>query len=113
MAQLNAGGMNPPRIGITQRHLTAGDNSFARDALDAAWSDWFGEVLPGASFVAIPNFGDARASIRYLESWGINALVLSGGEDIGSSPRRDAVETTLLSTTWRKVSSRVVMIVKK
>lgn len=85
------------RIGITQRHLPETQEVFARDALDTAWSNWFIRYWPAARFLSIPNFSHTEQAIRYFEQWGLNALILSGGEDLGSSPVRDAIEATLLA----------------
>ena len=93
--------MRALRIGITQRQEPGCEKSFARDALDAAWPGWFVSALPDAAYAAIPNFEDTEASLRYLKSWDLNALILSGGEDIGSSPCRDAVERCLLDHATR------------
>jgi len=94
MSELRTDGL---RIGITQRRVPAGVHVLTRDALDAAWSGWFTDHLPAANFLAIPNFARPESALRYVQDWGVNALVLSGGEDIGSSPVRDAVEADLLN----------------
>lgn len=85
------------RIGITQRRTAATANSSARDCLDAAWADWFAVELAQACFVAIPNFTDPECAAAMCEAFGLNAFVLSGGEDLGESPERDAVEECVLS----------------
>ena len=84
------------RIGITQRRVPASAHAMERDALDAAWSGWFTDHWPAANFLTIPNFPRPELALRHVQDWGVNALVLSGGEDIGSSPARDAVESALL-----------------
>ena len=89
------------RIGITQRRIAATSTSFARDALDADWSTWFAARGLAGAFVSIPNFADASHAARYAESWGLNLLLLSGGEDLGLSPERDATEDGLLAYARR------------
>lgn len=84
------------RVGVTQRRMAAQPQAFARDALDAAWSDWFVALAGVAVFLPIPNFADPAQGPRYLQDWGIDMLLLSGGEDHGSSPVRDALEHALL-----------------
>lgn len=94
--------MTPPapgrrwRVGVTQRRVAAQPQAFARDALDAAWSDWFVARAAAAVFLPIPNFADPAQGLRYLQDWGIDMLLLSGGEDPGSSPVRDGLEQALL-----------------
>lgn len=83
------------RWGITQRHLPAAEGAFARDALDAAWPAWL--AARGMAFVPVPNFADAETAAAYCDALGIGALLLSGGEDVGSSAPRDAVEHRLLA----------------
>lgn len=85
------------RIGITQRIVPATATSFERDALDSAWSAWFSHQMPRAAFTAIPNFSQAGLAVEYVQRWSLDALILSGGDDVGSSPVRDAVETALLN----------------
>lgn len=84
------------RIGITQRCIPASAHHSARDALDAAWSDWFSERWPRCRFLAVPNFADPSRAVRHVQEWGIDLLLFSGGEDVGTSPLRDAVEHALL-----------------
>ncbi len=83
-------------IGVTQRHLPASNHQFARDALDTDWYDWFASHWPRCRFIAIPNFTDPSRAVHYAQEWDIDLLILSGGEDVASSPVRDAVEHALL-----------------
>lgn len=84
------------RVGITQRRIEATDTSFARDALDAGWSQWFTTLWPEIPFLAIPNFENPAQALAFIEAWGVNCLILSGGEDVGQSLLRDATESCLL-----------------
>jgi N5-(cytidine 5'-diphosphoramidyl)-L-glutamine hydrolase len=84
------------RMGITQRRIEASDTAPARDALDAAWSDWFAAALPQVHFLPIPNFARSAQALAFVRDWQLDALLLSGGDDVGSSPVRDAVEHALL-----------------
>lgn len=90
------------RVAVTQRRLPGCATSVARDALDAEWSDWFCENAAWAQFVPLPNFSDPDRAFRWMADWGINALLLTGGEDVGSSPVRDALEQTLLQHARRQ-----------
>lgn len=82
------------RIGITQRSTRSPSDGIYRDSLDDTWPRWFGRVLPGASMVRIPNAPDAVVGL--LDHSAIDVLILSGGEDVGSSPLRDDTEWSAL-----------------
>lgn len=84
------------RLGITMRGAQALDYVEPRDALAHDWHDFLAEALPEAQWLPIPNLG-AEAAVRYFQGWGLNALLLTGGEDPGSNPRRDDTELALLT----------------
>ncbi len=87
------------RIGVTMRVLEALGYHETRDALAQNWSEFLKTALPGAAWMPLPNLG--AVSIRsYCEKWGINGLILTGGEDFGVIPLRDETERDLLA--WAK-----------
>lgn len=87
------------RIGVTMRILEAQGYHEPRDALAQNWSGFLNAALPDAAWMPLPNLG--VDSIRsYCEKWGINRLVLTGGEDLGVTPIRDETELDLLA--WAK-----------
>lgn len=96
MAQLRQGAVARWRIAVTQRRLPGSATSGARDALDADWSDWFCANAAWAQFIPLPNFADPGWAFRWMTDWEVNALVLTGGEDVGRSPVRDELELSLL-----------------
>jgi len=72
-----------------------------RDAIAQDWATFLATVLPEASWLLLPNLG--RENIRaYCESWGINRLILTGGDDIGATPLRDETEQELLAWASEK-----------
>lgn len=85
------------RIGITQRRIAEAPGAWARDALDAYWNEWVEIQWPNSRFLAIPNFADPSHAVRHVTDWQVDLLILSGGEDVGASPVRDAVERALLN----------------
>lgn len=97
MAELKPAAPTRWRVAVSQRRLPGSATSSARDALDAEWSDWFGANAERAQFVPLPNFSDPGRALSWLVDWKINGLVLTGGEDVGSSPIRDELELGLLS----------------
>lgn len=88
--------MSDLRVGLTMREVHAEGYEEPRDALARAWSWFLQAALPEAAWLPVPNLGPESAPL-FCNRWGINALILTGGEDIGVSPARDATELAL----WR------------
>jgi putative glutamine amidotransferase len=65
-----------------------------RDALASDWTRFMGAALPDCLWLPIPNLGPAAAA--FFRGWGLDALILTGGDDLGAAPRRDATESALL-----------------
>jgi gamma-glutamyl-gamma-aminobutyrate hydrolase PuuD len=87
--------MNPPlRVGVTMREMRNPGTGELRDALAASWGEFLAWALPEGAWIPLPNRGES--AVQGLETFGLNALILTGGEDIGSSPRRDQTERALL-----------------
>lgn len=83
------------RIGLTMRITSAPNYAEPRDAIAQDWAAFLAAALPEASWLPLPNLG--RERIRaYCESWGVNRLILTGGDDIGATPLRDETEQALL-----------------
>ncbi|CAM3688127.1 gamma-glutamyl-gamma-aminobutyrate hydrolase family protein [Bordetella bronchialis] len=89
------------RIGVTMRVTQAEGYSEPRDALAQAWGRFLNHALPDAAWLPVPNLGEADA-VEYCQRWGINRLILTGGEDVGKSPLRDATEGALIR--WAEVA---------
>jgi putative glutamine amidotransferase len=83
------------RIGVTMREIQADGYDEPRDALARNWGTFLGVVAPEAAWLPIPSLG-AERSVEYFERWGLNALILTGGEDVGVAPARDDTERALL-----------------
>ncbi|WP_275099283.1 gamma-glutamyl-gamma-aminobutyrate hydrolase family protein [Sedimenticola hydrogenitrophicus] len=66
-----------------------------RDGLAQNWSRFLAKALPGAHWMSLPNLGPDNI-VAYCQGWGIDRVILSGGNDIGSVPLRDATELKLL-----------------
>ena len=87
------------RIAITQRVEDFPDRGERRDALDQAWTPWI--TAAGDVPVLVPNRLDDPAG--YAEALGVEALLLTGGNDLAHlpgaqqpAPERDATERALL-----------------
>lgn len=85
-----------PRIGVSMRVVEAAGYHEPRDALAQNWAPFLQAALPQAAWLPVPNLG-AGAARAFCETWGLDRLILTGGEDIGTSPVRDATELDLLN----------------
>ena len=78
------------RIGITLRVTDANRYKETRDALSHDWVDYIYEILPQSLLIPIPN------NLLFIDQWlfglGLDALVLSNGNDIGEYRKRDETE---------------------
>lgn len=84
------------RIGLTMRITSAPGYAEPRDAIAQDWATFLAVALPEAAWLPLPNLGPERIR-AYCESWGVNRLILSGGDDIGTTPLRDETERALLA----------------
>ena len=66
----------------------------ARDALAHGWAELLARALPDAAWVPLPNVGAEIA--RVATALALDAVILTGGNDVGSCPRRDHSERQLL-----------------
>jgi putative glutamine amidotransferase len=78
-------------VGVTQR-VVVSEHGERRDALDQAWAPLLLET--GFAPVVLPNRGEGAAAL--IERFGLDALALTGGNDLGTAPERDALEGALL-----------------
>jgi N5-(cytidine 5'-diphosphoramidyl)-L-glutamine hydrolase len=102
------------KIGITQRVDCIASYNECRDALDQRLVDWVVEA--GCFPVLVPNTlvdltlptNRQHRLDEWLQALGIEALLLSGGNDIGKVKQRDLTENYLLS--WAKKKSRIPVL---
>ena len=83
------------RIGLTMREVPADGYDEPRDALARVWGKFLKTAVPEAAWLPVPNLGADSAPL-FCDRWAINALILTGGEDLGVSPARDETERALL-----------------
>ncbi len=84
------------KIGLTMRTQQADGYHEPRDALAQAWAVYLNAALPQARWMYLPSLG-AGIIEKYCEAWGLDGLILTGGEDLGSSALRDESERALLA----------------
>ncbi len=82
------------RIGLTMRVEASSPHGEVRDCLAHDWRRLLSRSSGDASWVPIPSLGGEVE--RFLETWEIDAVILTGGNDIGSCPLRDETECRIL-----------------
>lgn len=82
------------RIGITMRIIDAVGYREPRDCLAQDWWSYMQSTFPDIRWIGLPNIG--RDIRDYVREWGLDGFILSGGNDVGSAPKRDDTETALL-----------------
>ena len=82
-------------IGLSQR-ICISEHNEKRDCLAHDWTRFLATV--GIRWVALPN--NETGALRIAEGLNLCGLVLTGGDDIGVFPERDATEFALLH--WSK-----------
>lgn len=91
------------RIGVTMRVVHSGYGE-VRDALARDWPillERFGRVHACApEWFFLPNIGEG--CIALARRYGIQGLLLTGGDDIGATPDRDSTESALLDWAARE-----------
>jgi len=70
------------------------DGGGARDLLSHDWLDLVAMALPGSACVPLANVGAAAGGL--VADLRLDAVVLTGGNDVGACPRRDATEASVL-----------------
>ena len=85
----------PLRIGLSTRISKAEGYDELRDSLAQDWTSFMRENLPGTAWQMLPNEG--ASVVERVKTWGINGLILTGGNDIGEYPQKDATDNALLA----------------
>ncbi len=86
-------------LGLSMRTADAVDYDEGRDALARDWLAFMAAVLPEAAWLPLPNAGDQ--AIEFVNDWNLDGLILTGGDDIGAAPMRDATERALFKHAWQ------------
>lgn len=90
-------------LGITMRgirHAYPGGAVEERDALARDWPRFLARVFPEERVLYLPNTG--AESVTFAGAQELSGLILSGGEDWGVTPARDATERALLDWARQK-----------
>jgi putative glutamine amidotransferase len=82
------------KFGITTRITHALGYEETRDSIAHDWARFFKTEFQNDLWVSIPNIG--KDAVQYFKSLSLNVLVLSGGDSLGETIRRDETEYALL-----------------
>jgi len=83
------------RIGLTMRTEPAPGYAESRDAIAEDWKDFINYALAGITWIPIPNI--AEDAVKFIVDLDIDAVILSGGNSIGTSPARDITEKAIIT----------------
>lgn len=89
-------------LGISMRvmrHAYPGGAEEERDALARDWPRFLQRVFPEERVLYLPNMG--AETIGFAGGLKLSGLILSGGENWGVSPARDATERALFAWAWK------------
>lgn len=90
------------RVGVTQRQQVVAERDEVRDVLDVRLA----RLLWDAGLAPVPLANAVARSVdeasAYLEALGLDAIVLSGGDDVGHPPDRDRIERAALALAERE-----------
>ena len=78
---------------ISQRRDGVPNRNEERDGMDVRFASIFYEL----GFLPIPVCSELYDAVGYIEALKPDAILLSGGNDIGEQPKRDALEVKLLN----------------
>lgn len=83
------------RLGLGMREAIDPFTRETRDALARDWPRFLEIAFPEISWCPIPNIGNRV--VGYIERWQLDAICLTGGDDIGEHTARDETERALLA----------------
>lgn len=88
------------RIGLTTRVAVPAEYAEQRDCLAQDWADYLRRTCPNMAWLPIPNLGTEVT--QFVDWWELDGFVLTGGNDVGTCPRRDATERALLDLALQR-----------
>lgn len=83
------------KLGLSMRYAAAAGYSEDRDALARSWYDFLYQYLPQLEWMPLPNLPVPRMR-KHLAGWRPDALLLTGGPEMGADIRRDEAEGEML-----------------
>ena len=87
-----------PLLALTQRVIVAQSTGEKRDCLAHDWQRFLAAL--GIRWIALPN--DPEEALALAEHVDVTGVILTGGDDIGVFPERDATETALVAWCGRR-----------
>ncbi len=93
------------RIAISQRVIETAEYPETRDGLSQEWGAFIRMLRPDAILLPVPN--DQFSIEQWLTDISPDAVILSGGNDIGNAPERDSTEKKIIE--WFLDAERPVL----
>ncbi|MBZ9786731.1 gamma-glutamyl-gamma-aminobutyrate hydrolase family protein [Psychroflexus sp. CAK57W] len=87
-------------IAVSMRETQASAYKEVRDTIARDWPEYLNKVFYDAKWLFVPNIKEDV--IEYLNQWQVNGLILSGGDDLGDCPDRDATEHIMFNYALEK-----------
>ena len=88
------------RIGITMRETQSQSYYEVRDSIARDWSKYMKSQFSESSWLYFPNIGEGI--IQFCDSWNINFIILSGGDNLGIHKERDLTEKLLIEHALKR-----------
>ncbi|MCF6226984.1 MAG: gamma-glutamyl-gamma-aminobutyrate hydrolase family protein [Xanthomonadales bacterium] len=82
-------------IGLSMRGQWLPERKEYRDCLDRRWASFMQDVVPECQWLLLPSLGET--TLQYALDMGINGLVFTGGDDVGTDKARDVSEQVLFA----------------
>ena len=89
------------KVAVSQRVDLINERKELRDALDQQMNEFLADV--NCLSIPVPNFSIDTHLLLWLEQIKPDAILLSGGNDLGDFPKRDFVEKYLLQEAERRM----------
>lgn len=86
--------MDRLKLGLTMKIASNLRDFELRDSLAHDWHIFLQYALPRANWLPMPNLG--KKIKDYIQKWGLNGFIFTGGDDLFKWPQRDETEITIL-----------------
>jgi putative glutamine amidotransferase len=89
------------RIAVSMRRMIS-EYCEEREAISCDWSRFLKSFLPGRIWAPAPSLADEKDMLNFLNGFGFDGIIFSGGEDWGKNTERDAAETAAFN--WTRIN---------
>lgn len=82
-------------VGLTMRGQWLPERKEYRDSLDRRWATFMQNAIPECQWLSLPSLGEDTR--QYAIDMGVNGLIFTGGDDVGTDKLRDVSEQVLFA----------------